>query len=235
MAKWDLRRELYRKAVHVSLCVLLLVPFYYRIPLTLSAYYGLGLFLTALMNSFAVKRIQLAEDIEAIEEHVKAFRGLFEKHLGEPIKVLEEPIAKLEKFALEQISILERDYERREGYVGLLYGMIGVSTTYLVFPGYIYYGALALLVVDPVASLTGMLTGEGRKPPLHGTLGGFAISSALYATLLYTLMRADPLSATAVAVAASAAELLSVEDNLTIPFAAALTAWLTGMPALTPL
>jgi len=232
---WDLGRELYRKGVHVLLCSLLLVPFYVKISLPLHAYYGLGLFVTALLNSFAAKRIQLSEDIRVIEEHVKAFRDLLEKHIGEPIKAIEEQLFRFEQFALEQIDILQRDYEKREGYIGLLYGMIGISTTYLVFPRHIFYGALALLLVDPVASLVGMATGEGRRPPLHGTLSGFAVSSTLYALLLLLFMDVPLLPAAAVALAASAAELLSVEDNLTIPFTASLAAWALGLPPMSPL
>ncbi len=234
MHGWSLHRELYRKGVHVLLCSLLLVPFYIRLSIPLHAYYGLGLFLTALLNSFVAKKIQLSEDIKAIEEYVKAFRGLLEKHIGEPIKAIEEPLYRLERFALEQINTLQRDYEKKEGYVGLLYGMIGVSTTYLVFPHHIFYGALALLLVDPVASLTGMATGEMRRPPLHGTISGFASSSALYAALLYFFMDVPPLSAALVALAASTAEILSMEDNLTIPFAASLAAWALALPPMLP-
>ncbi len=234
MSRWSLERELYRKAVHVLLCMLLLLPFYVEMPLHLDAYYGLGLFLAALINSFAAKRIQLLEDLRSIEEGVASFRRLLEKHMGEPIRAIEEQLTRIERFALEQISMLERDYEKKEGYVGLLYGMIGVSTTYLLFPSHIYYGALALLVVDPIASLAGMATGETRRPPLHGSISGFTASTTVFALLLY-IAGMPASSAVLVSLAASGAELLSVEDNLTIPFAASLAAWLLGLPGVLPL
>ena len=102
-----------------------------------------------------------------------------EHELGEPVKIFEESIEKIEKFVLTQIEFLERDYERKEGYVGLLYGMIGVSASSLLFPGHVIYGVFALLGRGRIVELT-----QFKSPWLKILGGGLGNLSCLAITWL---------------------------------------------------
>lgn len=226
LSKNDVMREVFRKIVHVTLSILVLLPFVVKIPIPASAYYGLGLFVAAILNSFVAKGVQVREDIQSLKEIMENIFSTLERDLGKPVRVFEESIAKFEKFVLTQIEFLERDYEKKEGYVGLLYGMIGVSVSSLMFPGHLVYGIFALMIVDPLSSFTGLAIGKRRTPPFHGTLEGSFVSFVVYTLFLNALMGVDLVKASLVALAACLAEVLSIEDNLTIPFAASLAAYL---------
>lgn len=226
LVKNDVAREIYRKIVHIILSIFILLPFIIEIPIPTSSYYGLGLFLAAILNSFAVKGIQVKEDIQSLKEIMKSIFSSLEHELGEPVKIFEESIEKIEKFVLTQIEFLERDYERKEGYVGLLYGMIGVSVSSLLFPGHVIYGVFALMIVDPLSGLIGLVIGKKRTPPFHGTIEGSIVSFIAYTLFLNTFLGIDLLRASFIALSACLAEILSIEDNLTIPFVASLVAYL---------
>ncbi len=226
---------MYRKAVHLLLSFLVLLPFLVKLPLGMYSYYGVGLFLAALINSFVVKRIQVKEDIKLLRETLDRLFSSFEKEIGEPVRLLEEGLDKLEKFVFSRIEYLERDYEKREGYVGLLYGMIGISASAMFFPKHVFYGLLALMIIDPVAGCVGLILNKPRKPPLHGTLEGSLASFLSYVVVMVFIVRLDVVASVLVAAVSSLSELLSVEDNLTIPFMASLTAYLVGAREITPL
>ena len=107
MSRRKMWNEIYRKVVHISLSLLVLLPFIVKLPLDIYSYYGGGLFLAALINSFVVKRIQVKEDIKLLRETLDRIFSIFEKEIGEPVKLLEEGIDRLERLFFHASNTLK--------------------------------------------------------------------------------------------------------------------------------
>lgn len=225
------RREIYRKLVHLALCSVLALPYFAALPppLTVQVYYALGLLSASLLNSVVVKHGKLLAELEKLRRNVDSFAGSLSEELRQPLVLMEQTIARFYEFVSSQISILERDYEKREGYVGLLYGMIGASVSLLLSPCFTLYGVLALALVDTSAALTDLLLGTGQK-----TARGSAVAFLVYASVLVAL-GVDPLRAAVSSLLTCIAEYLSPEDNLTVPVVATTLALLLGLPPRCPL
>ncbi len=220
------RRELQRKLTHLVLLAILAAPLYAEeaaralfpeltesgLVLEPAKAYALLMLMAGLLNAMAIRRPLRRDEVAKILER---FEGL-------PLaKRLENTVLQL----TEMIEGMERDYERRAGYVGLLYGVIGVSISYMLFDGFAIYGIGGLATTDVFSSLVGSRAGRRRLPLSDGTLEGFLAGFAAY--LLPLLMFEHPARALAIALASSIAELYGIEDNLSIPVAASLAAWAT--------
>ncbi len=129
------------------------------------------------------------------------------------------------------VRLVERDYERRAGWLGALSGLIGVSSTYFLFGLLAFYGILALILTDGVSSIVGILLGRTRIPlsdgTVEGTLAGFI---SYYAVLAY--LTGAPQLALIIATASSIAELYGGEDNISVPVVSTLIAFLLGAPPI---
>ncbi len=129
------------------------------------------------------------------------------------------------------VRLVERDYERRVGWLGALSGLVGVSSTYFLFGLLASYGILALILTDGISSIVGILLGKIRIPlsdgTVEGTLAGFL---SYYAVLTY--LTGIPQLALVIAAASSIAELYGGEDNISIPVISTLTAFLIGAPSI---
>lgn len=227
----NLRRELYRKIVHLSLCILLLYPFLFPLPRPLSIYtwYALGLLAAAGINSIAVKRFKLVMELETFRRELHDLLSTVDENLRKHLYILEEAIEELHRFIERQLSLLERDYERREGYVGLLYGMIGAVASVMVAPCHTFYGVAALALVDATASIASILLWKMEK-----TIAGEAAAFAAY-TLFLLASGANPLYSVAVSFLVTTTEYFSPEDNLTVPFVGTILAAIMGFPERCPL
>ncbi|MCD6348174.1 MAG: hypothetical protein J7L91_00930, partial [Candidatus Korarchaeota archaeon] len=62
------------------------------------------------------------------------------------------------------VNLVERDYERRAGWLGTLSGLIGVSSTYFLFGPLAVYGIIALILTDGFSSIVGISIGKTRLP-----------------------------------------------------------------------
>lgn len=220
------RRELQRKLTHLVLLGILAAPLYAGeaarriLPELLDAElalepikaYAMLMLMAGLLNAVVIRRPLRRDEVAKMLERLE---GL--------------PLAKrFEKTVLQLTEIIEgmeRDYERRAGYVGLLYGVIGVSASYMLFEGFAIYGIGGLATTDVFASLVGSRAGRRRMPFSDGTLEGFLAGFAAY--LLLLLAFEHPARAVAIALASSMAELYGVEDNLSIPVVASFAAWAT--------
>ncbi|MCS7103699.1 MAG: hypothetical protein NZ992_07470, partial [Candidatus Korarchaeum sp.] len=129
------------------------------------------------------------------------------------------------------VSMVERDYERRSGWLGLISGLIGGSSSYFIFGPHVTYGVLGLFLVDGISTIVGMNFGSKRVPftakTVEGTLAGFL--SFLIALALIT---GDFLNALIVASVSSLAELYGIEDNITVPLTSSALAYLMVLPPL---
>ncbi len=225
------RREVYRKIVHLCLSFLLIYPFILPLPdpLNIHVYYSLGLLAAAFINSVVVRRSKLRAELENFSSELHKFVDSLGEKARMPLAVIEEAIDEFHGFIEKQLSLLERDYEKREGYVGLLYGMIGAVISLLVAPCHAFYGVMALAVVDTTASISSMAVWHRGK-----SLGGEAVAFLVYASLLVASGSNVP-QAIVTSLLAVVTEYLSPEDNLTVPVVATTTAVLLGMPSRCPL
>jgi len=223
-------RELYRKLVHLALSFLLLYPFFFPLPsfLNVYIYYSLGLLAAALLNSIVVKRFKLESELEDFSRELHRFIDSFGERVRTPFTVLEEAIDEFHSFIEKQLSLLERDYEKREGYVGLLYGMIGAVASLLIDPCHTFYGVVALAAVDAVASISSLLLWRKGK-----TLGGEVIALLVYLSLLL-LCGGGAMQAVATSVIVTVTEFISPEDNLTVPVVATVITAALGLPPRCP-
>ncbi|MGB9709308.1 MAG: hypothetical protein ACPLRJ_04745 [Infirmifilum uzonense] len=224
-------REIYRKIVHVALSLLLFAPFYFKLPPPLNpySYYSLGLFLAAFINSVVVKKDKLTLEINALRDELHRFADSIGDIAKMPISILEEILTDFHSFVEKQLSLLERDYEKREGYVGLLYGIIGATSSLLVDPSHAFYGIVALAVVDVLASMSSLLIWNKGK-----TMGGEAIAFLSFAIILMSL-GVPVLQSILVSAVATLSEYFSPEDNLTVPFFTTIAAFILKLPERHPL
>jgi len=129
------------------------------------------------------------------------------------------------------VSLVERDYERRAGWLGALSGLIGVSSSYFLFGSLASYGIFALILTDGLSSIVGISVGRIRIPMADGTLEGTTAGFISYLALLVSLT-GDPYVAALVAISSSVAELYGGEDNIAVPIVSTLVAFLSGAPPL---
>lgn len=237
-ASSEFKIVLYRKLLHVLLCLGLFVP--YILPLGglrdygvgREAYYAVLALAATAVNAVVVKRPLIG--VELKERLQERRRRLVEEllKLAPSSKIpavavvaeFEEKLKRLEDSFEEHISRMERSYERVGGYIGIAHGAIGILASHVVFGGYAFYGICALTVVDPIAAVVGSLAGAHRVPYSSGTVEGALASSAVFALLL-CLCGIDVPRALLISTAASIAELYGVEDNLSIPIATSAAAY----------
>ncbi|MCC6039503.1 MAG: hypothetical protein LM565_01620 [Thermofilum sp.] len=223
-------REVYRKLVHVALSLLLILPYFCALPqpLNIYSYYALGLFAAAALNAVAAKRVVLRRRLAVFRRDLEDHISSLGDQLRGPLKAFEEAMESIFNFVEQQIELLERDYEKREGYVGLLYGVIGGVTSLLLSPCHALYGLLAIAVVDPVASLSNLVMGREKS------LTSDALAALTYLLLLLGI-GTPAVESVLVSLVAAMAEYFSPEDNLTIPVFTTLAALALGLPAKCPL
>ncbi len=194
--------EVLRKVIHIVFAFLLLLPQMFKEFLDPMISYGL-----LLMVAGWVYSIQVKGPPEWLHTFPQWLRGI-------------QPQLKGVDFFLEQfnryISMVERDYEKRAGWLGVLAGVIGVVASYVLFPQTSFFGITALALVDGISSIVGKLFGRVKIPLSDGTLEGTLAGALSYLAFLVAV-GVDPLNSLAVSIAASLAELYGGEDNVSIP------------------
>ncbi len=129
------------------------------------------------------------------------------------------------------VNLVERDYERRAGWLGALSGLIGVSSTYFLFGPLAVYGIIALILTDGFSSIVGISIGKTRLPMSDGTVEGTLAGFLSYLTAL-AYLTGDLYLSVIVATSSSIAELYGGEDNIAVPVVSTLVAFLSGAPHL---
>lgn len=129
---------------------------------------------------------------------------------------IEKWIANLEKIIQEEIIRMEREYEKKGGYIGIVYGIMGVLLSYIFLKEYVFYGIIALMTIDPIAAIFGSFLGK-----IHVPLTGKTLEGTFFATIIYTFilfyLGIPFFKAFIISFITSLVELFSIEDNLTIP------------------
>jgi len=224
-----------RKAIHVLLVTLLLMPFLVDIRsfgLSSLTYYSILLLASAFVNSLQIKRPPLVKVVlERIEEtRSKFFSKLTSLESKSEIKALiASLLSEIEHTLIPQINAAIRDYERLGGYIGITFGAVGVLTSNILFKEYVFYGALALAIVDTVSALIGGFLGKTRIPGTNATLEGSLAGFIAFFTTLF-LIGIEPISSLIISLLTVIVEAYGVEDNLAIPITASFVAYILNAP-----
>jgi len=229
--------ELARKLLHVVLALLLLAPLspWYGQVATSAGFggdaalstYALLLVAALFVSTLRVRKPELRDSILRISREARRVVLQHVKSLGplhEVVEGIEQALDRAEQGFFALVDAVERDYEKRYGYVAAICAVASVLASYALFgPAATARGILALAVVDPVASLLTLYLG-GRRILKHNPVSVAASALAFSAALLAAGER--PLRALLLGAAASLIELVSPEDNLTLPLGTAALSYL---------
>lgn len=228
---------LYRKLFHLVLSVLLIVPFVAELQLQIITYYYLVLLiLAAMLYATQLKKPIISMVIsQALDDARKSIREQLVRVLSTIQRSEEGEVIftfnKLESVFNETLNSIERDYEKRGGYLGVLMGSVGVYASYTAFGQLAVYGILALIFYDTFSALIGTAFGKHKLPysssTVEGAIGGLLVYAAVLAIFYLNILDLIVLGIVAVL-----SEAYGVEDNLTIPVFTSLAAFLLGMPTI---
>jgi len=231
------RSELARKLLHVTLALLLLLPLspWYGQAAASAGFegdaalstYALLLVAALFVSTLRVRKPELRDSILRISREARKLVLQHVKSLGplhEVLEGVEQALDRAEQGFFALVDAVERDYEKRYGYVAAICAVASVLASYALFgPAATARGILALAIVDPLASVLTLLLG-GRKilkhNPFSVAVSALALSAALAAA------GEKPSRALLLGAAASFIELVSPEDNLTLPLGMAALAYL---------
>ncbi len=189
--------EVLRKIIHMVFSFLLLTPILIRDFLSPVVSYGILLLVAGWIYSVQVR---------GPPEWLNTFP------LKQQIKGVDYILDQFNRY----VSMVERDYEKRAGWLGVLAGIIGAVSSYLIFPETSFYGITSLALVDGFSSLVGKPLGRTRLPLTDGTLEGTL--AGLLAYLTFLLLIGTPfISSLTISLAGVVAELYGGEDNVSIP------------------
>jgi len=241
------KRELLRKSIHVLFSFLLLTivdrSLCYSISSILNVdpdkltttVLSIGVILASLVNSIQIKAPQIRdkffftftsvrrEVLKKIRESATSIGAsdFFAKLLEE----INEMFDRGEKRFQDLLDIVERDYEKKFGFIAVTFALISVLVSYVLFGREAAsIGVLALMIVDPTSAVITSITSShtktriGKHTPLS-ILASFLLSS--FILTVFMGIRGFVVGAVSVIV-----EAFSPEDNLTLPISASLTAWL---------
>lgn len=207
-----MRPEILRKLIHMLFSLIMYLPLYiaYIINVNPIQFYALIIALATWVYALKVKGPPPGVNLDEI------MRKLL-RDTGEQFKIIEKAINSVEQI----INDIEREYEKRAGWIGLLAGAVGISVSYIIFNNFFIVGVLALAVLDGVAAIVGITFGKKRIPYSHGTIEGTSAGAIAYFLVLLFIMK--PGNAFIVTLITTIAELYGIEDNITVPISATAT------------
>lgn len=219
--------ELIRKGLHASLSLILLSPFvlnYFKITFDATVFYSVLSILALTLNAIRIKRPLIGKEVKSFmrERREKFFNDirnyipLRSRVTGQVLDGIEEKIRGIEDLIDYQLSLVERDYEKIGGYMGLTYGILGVTISYFLFRDYALYGIVSLATTDAIATIVGGLAGTHRLPLTTKTIEG-SISGFITFFIVLILMRVHAFSSLVLSIVAAVVEAYAVEDNLFLP------------------
>jgi dolichol kinase len=209
------------------LSLILLLPFImscFKIDFDKAVFYSVLSILALIFNAIQIKRPLLRSEVrkfmresrERFFTDIKAFIPVRSQVTIHVLDKIEEKIRGVEDLIDYQLSTVERDYEKRGGYIGLTYGILGATFSYFLFRDYALYGVISLATTDAVATLIGGLTGTHKLPLANKTFEGSIAGFLTFFTAL-VLIGVPPLSSLILSAVAMVVEAYAVEDNLLLP------------------
>ncbi|WP_148224614.1 phosphatidate cytidylyltransferase [Vulcanisaeta moutnovskia] len=227
-----------RKLIHVVLSVFLIIPFIvnlgvYGISMTL--YFALIALGVSVIYVIQVKRPIIT--VILLDALTSARRSILQQVIKSPIgsaipiDTLNDGLMRLEKTVKELLESVERDYERRGGYLGILMGAIGVLISLLLTNNYVIYGIISVIVYDTMSALGGVLLGRVKLPFSNATMEGTLVGMASLVTVLFLLTN-QLIGSLTITVVAALSEAYGMEDNLAIPVTTSLIAMVLKLPII---
>ncbi len=230
-----------RKLIHVILSAILISPYILGgiqdvVYINASTLYSVLSISVLTLNVLQLKKPLLRSDIKRTMRTGR--RILFDEilriiPLGKPILQIlddvDDVIRRIEDLIDDQLSRIERRYEKVGGYIGLTYGVLGTTISYFLFGDYVFYGILALMTVDSTSTVVGKRYGRHLIPFINRSIEGSIAGFTVYYIVLIAL-GINPLASLITSIIATLTELCSIEDNLFIPLIAALTTQILGLP-----
>lgn len=233
------RQEVLRKLLHVLLSLLLLIPILEPYREILSSFtsfadptlltYTILTMVMLLVNSIQIKALRLSASMYALMREGRkklldhASRGFGSMHIADFIKSLDELMRKVEEGVTEFVKSIERDYERRYGYVAASYALVSTLASYAIFGECALYGIIALATIDPLASIVTVFS--KKRLLLKHALESYLVALASFSAVTFVLT-SDALASVLIALVGVIVEALSPEDNLTLPFCVSAASYL---------
>jgi len=228
-----------RKLIHVILSVFLIIPFIINLNaygLTRTLYFTIITLGVSIIYVVQIKRPIIT--VVLLDSLVSARRAIRQQLIRSPLssamplEVFDEGLERLEKTVRDLLESVERDYERRGGYLGVLMGALGVLIGQLLTGDYVIYGILSVIIYDTISALSGVLVGRVRLPYSNATIEGMLFGMLFLSIILYAFT-GQLIGTLAITVTTALAEAYGIEDNLTIPVASSLMAMAMKMPIIT--
>lgn len=218
--------------MHLILSLILLLPFtqIYRDYISGLVNYSVDptlltmnilLFLAAFINSLQIRvpnlKEKLARGLGDLRKKILDALELFVRssQYVEAFENINKIISRYEEKLLEFVSSVERDYELRYGYVCITFALLSITISYVFFNYLAIYGVLALAIVDTLSSIVSMFTQNRRKILKHTDIS-IAVTFSVFTVLLY-LLCFNIIHSIILSLVAIVVELISPEDNLTLP------------------
>ncbi|MGC8571199.1 MAG: phosphatidate cytidylyltransferase [Caldivirga sp.] len=230
---------LYRKLIHLLLSILLIVPLVVGLEETyIEVYYTVLLIGSSFLYIYQVKRplisVVIRDTLEDARNNVRLnILRVAEMLNMTSVKELIASMDKLEYTFSEFIKNVERDYERKWGYLGVVMGMVGVYASYVLVNTYAYYGVLALMFYDTFSALFGSLIGRTKMPYSSTTIEGIVMGALVFSLVVGLLVGLSYFTwLYLVGIALGVVESYSGEDNLAIPVTASLLAYFLRFPRI---
>lgn len=238
---------LLRKIMHLIFSLVLITLFTHRYKVFVKTLLGevfdptlvslsILLFIAALVNSIQIRMPNLREKFLRISGDLRRrfIDGIETTAKGKPYaEVLEgfiKILARYEERFIELISIVERDYELKYGYISITFALLSVTMSYILFGYRAIYGILALAIVDSISAITTFYTSD-RRGKLKHSIPSIVITYIIFMFILLILSR-DITSSMTISAIAIITELLSPEDNLTLPIITSLTSYILSASLL---
>jgi len=242
----DLQALIIRKVIHFSFSLLLILPLTpsfieasYKAGITNPALliYSLLTFFVALVNSIQIRKPNLREEmirfLRDLRKRSLAKLESLTKSIGTQtlLRIGFEELDKLFSRAEENLNIivsrLERDYEKQYGYVCATFALISILLAYILFDKHVIYGILALAIVDSISAILTVLipTPKIYKHSIPSVVVSF---TCFYVPI--TILSGSPIKSLVVSTIVILIEIISPEDNLTLPFLTALASYYLAIP-----
>ncbi len=232
-----------RKTLHIVFSLLLLIPLFHPIqsiigrnpgidePLIIYTVLTLG---AALVNSLQIRipnfRKTLSSRFNELRRKMLMSIELkaWSKHFESLDRAFERMVYAFNGF----IDKIERDYEKRYGYVCITFALLSVMISYVLFSDYVFYGIITLAIVDGFSAIFTALHPKFVELKVRGrvlrpkhSLTSIVLTTILSLSIYYILCR-DFIASLIMAFTALIVELLSPEDNLTLPITSSFVAWI---------
>jgi len=193
-----MRAEIERKLLHIALSALMFAPYLLSSLLKYDPVKAYGLIVAASAWLYAVRAKGIPAELAQVAKRVRI-----------------EGMDKLTSQFAMSVERLERDYEKRAGWIGLLTGVIGIGSSYMIFRDCFIAGVLAMIFVDGISAIAGISMGKRRIPMSKGTFEGTLAGFLSYFVVMAFMI--DPVRSAVIAVVTSFAELYGIEDNISVP------------------